>query len=204
MSSPVVIRPRLGALVYLGVAAMCAVAFASLAVSGNWGSMLAVAPLPVALLGVGYVTLLAPSVVFDGDAVELRNPLRTTRVPYSAIESWDTHRSFSVTTDAGTFSAWAAPPPDRLGAERTSPLDEGMRDPRLRREADGALRTSAAPGSPSGDAALTLEHRLREGGRRGTMAGAERAVKRTWNLANIAILLGSVVAAVALAIAAGS
>lgn len=210
MGKPVVIRPWLGVALFAVVVVVCLLAGAPLAASGRWGVLAAIAPVPLAMLGVGYVVLLAPAVVFDERVVELRNPLRTVRIPYDRVQSSSTRRGFTVITADGRFSAWAAPPPDRLGAERMGEgRDRRLRDPRVQRDADGGLRASAAPGSPSGDAAITLADRLRQAERSaahgsGASTVPDARVERRWNVANLAVLAVTLAAAIALAVATAS
>lgn len=203
MRKPVVIRPWLGVALFAGVVLACASAGLPLAVAGRWSTLGAIAPIPLAMLGVGYVVLLAPAVVFADEAVELRNPLRTVRIPYDRVRSSSTRRGFTLETSDGRFSAWAAPPPDRLGADRLGdPRDRRLRDPRLHRDGSGEVRASAAPGSPSGDAAITLADRLGRAGRRPPHgAETDAPVERRWNVTNIAVLAASLAAAIALAAA---
>ncbi|MGO2112402.1 MAG: hypothetical protein ACTH31_12385 [Pseudoclavibacter sp.] len=199
MSARVVLRPRFGLVVYAIVAIACLLALVPLAVMGSWGDLAAVAPIPLVVLGVGYVVFVAPAVAFDDRAVDVRNPLRTITVPYGRITGSTTRRGFTLVTDDGAVSAWAAPPPDRLTAERIEPTTELRRDPRVRRDDDGRVAVSAAPGSPSGDAAVTLADRLR-GDSLGD--GPDAPITRAWNVANIAVMGAAIVAAVACAVLA--
>ena len=195
MTSRTVIRPRLSAVVYVLIVIACLAAFISLLASGTVGAASAVLPIPLLLLGVGYVTLLAPTVVFEADAVEVRNPLRTIRVPYGRVEEARTKHGFTLQTDDGPVSAWAAPPPDRLTAQRIVPTEQLRRDPRVRRDERGDITAGDAPGSPSGDAMTTLAHRLAEPSR-----SSDGTVERRWNRVNLTVLAVAVVAAVGLAL----
>lgn len=186
MTTRTVIRPRLSAVVYVLVALACVVAVVSLIVSGSLDAAGSVLPIPVLLVGVGYVTLLAPSVAFDAEAVEVRGPLRTTRVPYGRITDARTTHGFALVTDEGVVSAWAAPPPDRIATQRIVPSEAMRRDPRVRRDEGGdSLAASDAPGTPSGDAMTTLAHRLAE------HDPSNDAITRSWNIVNITVLVAS-------------
>ena len=197
MSKPVTIRPWLGVGIYAAASLASIAALGSVVATGDWELVARVAPVPIALLGVGAVTLVTPAVVFHDDEVEVRNPLRTTVVPYGRVNEVSTHRGFTLVTEEGPVSAWAAPPPDRLSAERREPSAELRRDPRVRRDASGRVASSAAPGSPSGDAALTLADRLR---RRSATGRDAAPIERRWNLCNLALLVITLGAATTLAV----
>lgn len=210
MSAPIVLRPRFGLFVFGVVAVVCLLAVVPLVVAAQWHTLALIAPFPVVLLGLGYVVLVAPAVVFYDHAVEIRNPLRSTRLPYACVRDSSTNRGFSLVTDEGTFSAWAAPPPDRLSSERREVTSELKRDPRVSRR-DGSVASSAAPGTPSGDAAVTLADRLRRqspvaDSAHEPAAGVASAsvpdarVTRSWNVTNIAVVTVSIAAALALAL----
>lgn len=190
MTPRTVIRPRLSAVVYALVALACVAAIVSVFVSGSLRVAGSVLPVPILLLGVGYVTLVAPSVVFDADAVEVHGPLRTVRVPYGRVTDARSTHGFALVTNEGVVSAWAAPPPDRIATQRIVPSDAMRHDPRVRRDEEGGtLAASDAPGTPSGDAMVTLAHRL------GEHDGPDGPIARRWNGANLAVLAVSLVLA---------
>lgn len=186
-SARIVLRARLSLGLYLAVTAIVLAALVPLLLRGEWRAVAAVAPIPVLAAGFGWVLLAAPRLEFGADAVLVRNPLRSHLVPYARIRQAHTRRGFALDTDSGRVQAWAAPPPGRLQAERVLPDAALRRDPRIRRDADGSVAVSDAPGTPSGDAALTLAERLRSGARAG--AEAPPPVEHRWLLADIMILV---------------
>ncbi|WP_146077798.1 hypothetical protein [Pseudoclavibacter sp. AY1F1] len=191
MSERTVLRPRMGLVVYGVIAAMALVAVISVILTPGAGRhLLSVLPLPILALGVGWITLVSPSVVFTETALEVNNPLKKTVVPYGQIELVETTRGFTVTTPEGKVSAWAAPPPDRLSAERMDPRDPLLwKDPRRLTDESQSIRTSAAPGTYSGDAAVNLTHRRAQQQREaGVPLGP---VVRTQNVANTVVLIAT-------------
>ena len=166
--------------------------------------LIEILPIPLITVAVGWVMLGWPAVVFDRDRIEIRNPLVTHFVPLDAIADTSTERGFSVTThDGKRIYAWAAPPPDRIGAWRAGDAAAAFaRDPRLASLPDedrkSTIRTSQTPGSPSGDSALILAHQRRarelrahenRAAGRGESNTPAATVSRHWNFVNIAVLL---------------
>lgn len=190
MSSRTVIRPRLSVIVYAVVALASVAAFVSLLVSGAGREAAAVVPIPAVLLGLGWVTLVTPCVVFDDDAIEVRNPLRTIRVPYGRVRESRTQYGFALVTDDGVVQAWAAPRPDIRSAMRLEPDPRIGRDPRVARDARDSLSRAAVPGSPSGDALVNLADRVSRHEDTG------EPVTRRWNAANLVVLTVAIAVAI--------
>lgn len=198
-----VLRPALGRIAYVVVMAMCALAIGSLLLSPAADRVASIAALPVALAGIGWVTLMAPCIVIAPDGIEIRNPLRTIRVGHGAVRDIATRHGFTVVTDEGDFQAWGAPAPGRLGSlgdllsrdPAARGADPALRDPRIKRDAD-AVRSSAMPGTLSGDAAMTLAHHAAEAD---AAQAADARVEREWNRVNLIVLAVSIAAAAMLA-----
>ena len=156
-------------------------------------------PIPLVALVLGWVLLGWPAVVFGADEVEVRNPFVTIHVPLAQIETAETKHGFTIRTREGDrIQAWAAPPADRIGAWRAGDGAAGD-DPRLARLPDetgrATIRTSQAPGSPSGDSALILEHQRRRADRG---EGSPAPVRRRWNALNLALVAALPIALLAI------
>lgn len=204
MSKPTVIRPMFGVGLWCAVAAMSAIAIGSLLFAEDplrrAGAILV---LPILCLGLGWVLLVAPKVTMDDEAITIDNPLRRVRVPRGRVEGIETHRGFRVVTDEGKIDAWAAPSPSRLDAVRIAGsrgAESLMKDPRVHRELDGGLRTSSAPGTLSGDAAMSARH---HGHLDASEAEPRRAIERSWIWPNVALAIASPLAALAAALLPG-
>ena len=197
MREATLIRPRLGLVAYVAVLVVCAIAVVAAVATGVDGRRIAaMLPLPLALAGLGWVTLAAPYVRVDAQAVTIANPFRTIRVPIARIESFDTHGGFRVVTSEGRFGAWAAPSPDRLWSERVKPRDlVSMRFAGETVAHADNVRTSALPGSASGDAAESVRRAAAGADVDDIARGADQAIARRVNVANIAVLALSLVAA---------
>ncbi|MDO5052210.1 MAG: PH domain-containing protein [Pseudoclavibacter sp.] len=201
MNDTTVLRPRFSRFLYLGVMACCALALGSALVPPAPLDRIAqIAALPAALAGVGWVTLFAPCVAVGPRGIEIRNPLRTTRIGHGAVRDVDTRHGLSVITEDGRHQAWGAPPPSRLQGlgdllsrrPRDRGRDRELRDPRIRRDAD-AVRSSALPGTDSGDAAMAVAHYADA-----TDPEAWSGVERRWNRGSLLLLAASLAAALLL------
>src|SRR6478735_279547 len=118
-----------------------------------------------------------------GEGIEVRNPLRTVRVPWDEIEDVDSRGTLVITTRSGRVAAWAAPPNTRLGERRA----EFVARARQWRNAgyvapNGARRPDAEP-----DAAEIIR-RVQAGRIRvATTGDAYEGVIRSWNFAVIVV-----------------
>lgn len=201
----VVVRATFAFWLYAVVALLCAgVLVWSLIDPAARSRFAEIATIPLLVIIVGWVTLGWPALVFDADRIQVRNPFVTHLVPLAQIESTDTKHGFSIRTrDGHRIEAWAAPPTDRIGAWRAG--DTAAKEPRLERmpDAEGrpTIRTSQAPGSPSGDSALILEHQRRRAAK-DEGAGVPSPVVRRWNVVNLALIALVPVALVAIGLLA--
>ncbi|MFW6776238.1 PH domain-containing protein [Nocardioides sp. CPCC 205120] len=73
----------------------------------------------VALVGlVGYLGYWRPHVLVDEHGVEVRNPLRSVRVPWTALLLVDGRYGLRLVTAEGRYDAWAAPAPTGMARAR--------------------------------------------------------------------------------------
>lgn len=185
MSKPTTLRPSFSLGLYVVVAAMSVIALLGcLVVPEARASFMKVAPIPILLIGCGWVLLAAPKLVISSEAVTAHNPLVTIRVPLGRIEGVETRHGFVMHTSEGKVQAWAAPPPDRLRSmrhlEQKITRSDGFADPRIARDRFGQLRSSAAPGTLTGDAAMTVAHH--------DAPSSTATITRRANAANLAVL----------------
>jgi hypothetical protein len=91
--------------------AFAGVGLGALVVEGAWQHLLTyVGPLGLVAL-FGLAALWLPYVEVSDGGVEIRNVLRTIRVPWPAIEDIDGRYGLRLTTTYGKVTAWAAPAP---------------------------------------------------------------------------------------------
>lgn len=149
---PVTLRP-LGSRIVAAIT--WAVAAGSLATTA-WaepGGLLRLAPFLLLICWTAYLVLWRPLVRVDADAVELVNVLRRVRVPYAALRAVETRWALTLFTDDGRFVSWAATASPRRHTATHRGLGKHVIDP----AGDGdSIRSSAAPESPSGAAALAI------------------------------------------------
>lgn len=136
--STATVRFRSNTTRFVGVGAMAfAVAgLGAFAVEGDW-RRLATYGGPLGLVGlVGLAGLWLPYVDISEGGLELRNVLRTVRVPWPAIQDVDGRYGLRLTTAYGRITAWAAPAPagrDRMvGADSEAAAIVRQRMERLR------------------------------------------------------------------------
>lgn len=100
-----------------------------------------VAPWVLLAVWVMYALLYAPFVAIDDSAIVIANPVRVTRVPWSAVVDVRLRWQVTVdTTDGRSVSAFGGPAPGRPArlprAARASETDEATRAPAAVREVD--------------------------------------------------------------------
>lgn len=116
----IVFKPRTSAW-FTGVAVLVAVG-GLLSVVGTEGPTGLLRGWP--LVGVAYAGwwfFWYPAVVLTEDAVTLRNPLASVRVPWSALVDVDTKYALKLVTPSGAYTAWAAPAPGVWGTHAGKP-----------------------------------------------------------------------------------
>ncbi len=102
-----------------------------------------------------------PCVQVDDGGVHLVNVLRTIDLPWPSIQRIDTKWALMLYTAYGGFTAWAAPAP---GVRTAARLRTGPRQalPESAISDGVSIRPGDLPGTPSGDAALTVRRRWEE------------------------------------------
>ena len=116
--------------------------------------------LPVLALAAAlvYVLFWRPCVEVDVDAVTVRNLVRDVRIPWRCLDAVDTRYSLRLESGDRRYTAWAAPAPGRSNALRQSRYDT-LALQSLGTNVQDGLRSSAAPNSDSGGAALMVRAR---------------------------------------------
>jgi hypothetical protein len=198
MPHPVVFRPRGGVVLAVLAVVLCFAVLVSLAVTDGVAGVLAWGWPVVAFAWLVWLVYVRPSVTVTEGFVEVRNILRTHRVPWGDVDSVDSRFALTVRTrDGKVIRAWAAPAPGARQA-LTTRREEVSRVP-----GDGETRRpSDAEGTESGDATTlvrrALERHRREGGP--ALPGGTRTQWSWVSAAVTAVLL--VAAVVSLAVGA--
>lgn len=145
-----VLVPRFSRVMSVLVVAICVLTEVSLVVYGHLEPLLRATP-AIALVGFGAYTLFwAPLIRVDPEAIDIVNPLRTTRIGWGAVEDITTRWSLTVVTAAAQFTAWSSPsegPWSSLGRLNRDVLGR----PSLR-----AAERSSRPGSPVGVPSIVI------------------------------------------------
>jgi hypothetical protein len=173
VASATVFRPRTGVW-FTGAAVLVALGgLVSVVVTEGPAGLLRAWP----LLGVAYAgwwLFWYPVVVVAEDAVTVRNPLATIRVPWSALIDVDTRYALKLVTPSGAFTAWAAP-------EHVTDLPSTSYGP------GGSIRPGDLKNTDSGHAAYLVRTRWQDLVEAGAIdIDSPARAHRTWNGALIA------------------
>lgn len=184
---PVEFRTRSGRALSVLVAAVCAVALVS-ALVDDPGTAVRFAPALVLPAVVVWALFGRPAVVVSDDGVELRNVLRTIRLPWGAVRRVDTKYALTIETPAGSYSAWAAPAPSRVQTMGSSPED--LRHLPESSYIGGAVRPGDLLSSASGQAAAYIRRRWQELADAGELEPARAAdVQVRWHGVQAAVVV---------------
>lgn len=175
-----VFRPRTSVW-FTAVAVVVAVGgLASVVASQGPAGLLAGWPL-IGVAYAGWWLFWYPAVVFTADAVTLRNPLATIRIPWSALITVDTKYALKLVTPSGAYTAWAAPAPGVWGTHAGKP-EHVMNLPATSYGPGGSVRPGDMKNTDSGYAAYEVRTRwqhLVESGR--IDVDNPGVVHRRWN-----------------------
>lgn len=187
---PLVLRPSSGIFVTIAIWVVGVVIVGTLVTVGDGpGSELwPIAPTIGAIAWVVWMLFWWPCVRLAGEGVEVRNPLRTVRIPWSAIEDLDSRGTLVITTTAGRVKAWAAPPP----------ISSQHRRMTLLAAARARLTRNSAKDDPSADPDVAdIIRRVQTGRYRLPMTEEPyETVATSWNVVVIAVTLVAVIGAV--------
>jgi len=201
MPHPVVFRPRGGVILAVLAIALCLAILISLVVTDGVAGLLAWSWPVVAFGWLAWLLYIRPSVTLTDGFVEIRNPLRTHRVPWGDIIDVESRYALSITTtDRRVIRAWAAPAPGARQALGTRRADvaraPGQGDTR---------RPSDAEGTDSGDATALVVRALEQHRRSGAPSLPGGTVT-TWSVIPLgvtALLLLAAVVSLSQALAHG-
>jgi hypothetical protein len=189
---PLVLRPSSGIFVTVSIWVVGVVIIGTLVLVGDGpGSELwPMAPTVGAIAWLTWVLLWWPCVRVAGEGVEVRNPLRTVRIPWSSIVDLDSRGTLVIETPGRRVKAWAAPPAISSQHRRMS-LFAAARA-RLR------ANSNAPKDDPSADPDVAdIIRRVQTGRYRLPMTEEPyETVTASWNILVIAVTLVAVVGAV--------
>jgi hypothetical protein len=201
MPHPVVFRPRGGVILAVLAIALCLAILISLVVTDGVAGLLAWSWPVVAFGWLAWLLYIRPSVTLTDGFVEIRNPLRTHRMPWGDIIDVESRYALSITTtDRRVIRAWAAPAPGARQALGTRRADVA----RAPGEGD-TRRPSDAEGTDSGDATALVVRALEQHRRSGAPSLPGGTVT-TWSVIPLgvtALLLLAAVVSQAQALAHG-
>ncbi len=196
MTTPIVFRPWTGIALTVVIWGVVAVGLGSLALAGDIESLRRFGPAFAALAVLTWLIFWWPSVTLSAETVTVRNPLRTTVVPWAAIEGIETRFGLRIELrPAGIVAAWAAPAGSRRAGARL-----------LRRAVDtsatGASETLVREArlQGEGEAPTAIRQELARRERTGTAVTGSTEVTRTFNIPVIVLLAAVLLAAVAFAL----
>jgi len=177
--------------------AVAAVGASSAWVSHGAGGLLQSLPL-AAIAYVAWWFAWYPAVVVSEHGVTLRNPLRTTLVPWASLVTVETKYALTLVTASGRYSAWSAPAPGLFSVQRAQP-DHVRGLPETTYGPGQSVRPGDLANSDSGAAAYHVRQRwaavMASGGAEPGMADAV-PVHSTVNWKMLAIGLSLVAAGV--------
>ena len=169
----------------------------SAAVSG-WSTLLAQLPAVAVISTVVFAVCGRPRVIVKPGEVLLRNVIRDTTIPYSAISEIDTRYTLTVTTaDGRRHQAWAAPAGGRFGAARVT--DEERKSLSLSGPVE-EIPASAGLRSDAGAAAVAIRRRWRAISEQGDAAPASGVATVRWASGVLIAFAVSLAAAVVAAV----
>ncbi|MCL3862586.1 PH domain-containing protein [Actinotalea sp. K2] len=163
-AGPVEFRARLGRGLTVAVAVLCGIALVSTVLTDP-GAALRLAPALALPAVVVWALFGRPAVIVSDAGVEVRNVLRTVRLPWPSIERIDTKYALTLYTAYGSYAAWAAPAPSRVQAMGSGPQDLSHLPESS--YAAGGVRPGDLLSSASGQAAAHIRRRwedLRDAG----------------------------------------
>lgn len=173
---------------FTGIAVLVAVGgLASVAATSGPAGLLAGWPL-IGIAYLGWWLFWYPAVELADDAVTLRNPLATIRVPWVALIDVDTKYALKLVTPAGSFTAWAAPAPGVWGTHAGKP-EHVTNLPSTSYGPQQSVRPGDLKNTDSGFAAYLVRSRwqdLVESG--GVDVDSPARAHRTWNRPHITVM----------------
>ena len=145
-------RPLFGRILAVAVWACCVAALVAQLIAQASGAPRLLPWLALVSLSV-WALYWRPLLSVDDAGVHLINVVRTIDVPWPAIQRIDTKWALTLFTGYGKFTAWAAPAP---GMRRSAMLHKQRSEVPKSAVIAGRVRPGDLPGSPSGDAAISV------------------------------------------------
>ncbi|MEC5197922.1 hypothetical protein RCH21_000130 [Arthrobacter sp. PL16] len=181
-----VFKPRTS-IWFTGIAVLIAVGgLVSVLVTDGTAGLSAAAPL-VGVAYLGWWLFWYPAVIFADEAVTLRNPLATIRVPWAALIDVDTKYALKLVTPSGAYTAWAAPAPGVWGTH-AGKVEHVTNLPSTSYGPGGSVRPGDLKNTDSGYAAYLVRSRWQELVENGTLdVDHPDSVRRSWNWRHIAV-----------------
>lgn len=186
-------RSRSGIALLIWVWLICAGALASLIAGLNLADIVRFGPVIVFVSYAAWVLFWAPTVAVASTELVVRNLIRTSTIPWTAVRRIETRWTLTIYTTTGKIVAWAAPAPSRRAGARSS-------EPPQSNYYTGLLRRGRMPATESGIAALSVRdywQHLTDSGVLHGVATTDPPVVTTWLVRECAILCALAVVAVA-------
>jgi hypothetical protein len=180
---------------FTGLAVLVAAGgFVSVVVSEGPAGLVASWPL-VVIAYAGWWLFWYPAVLVTADAVTLRNPLATVRVPWTALIDVDTKYALKLVTPSGGYTAWAAPAPGVWGTH-AGKVEHVTNLPSTSYGPGGSVRPGDLKNTDSGHAAYLVRSRWQALVEAGLLdVDRQERARRTWNVVPIGAAALLVVAA---------
>ncbi len=109
MRPTIIIRSRLGMWTVGVIALICATLIVRTALLIGAAAAVEFAALPVLICVIGWMLWYYPRVEISDDGVAIANPLRSVRIPLSAITETTARGALRIHTGQAHYTAWAAP-----------------------------------------------------------------------------------------------
>lgn len=142
------------------------------------------------LLGIaygGWWLFWYPAVLVAEDAVTLRNPLVTVRVPWNALIDVDTRYALKLVTPSRGYTAWAAPAPGVWGTH-SGKVEHLTNLPSTSYGPGGSVRPGDLKNTDSGHAAYLVRSHWQDLVETGRLdVDRQEKARRSWNLAPLAV-----------------
>lgn len=182
-------RPWFGRALTVAIAVLCAIGLVITIVQDGAVATWRFGPWLLLFAGMVWALYWKPVIEVRNDGARLVNIVRTIDIPWQGVTAVDTTWSLTFVTDAGRFTAWAAPAPSAVSSIRQARRRQGV----MRRDADrvdpGRLADDPVTRQSSSQALRLLTQEIQQawdgartgGTESGTASGTARSVSVRWH-----------------------